>query len=189
MSDLEETLKKPATKDMRHHFFDTLEYVYSARLILIPFYACLVVALVAYAITIVRETIQMICDIFSVHSSENTLINVLAIVDIVMIANLIVMILIGSYSIFVRKLEISSGKKPQWLDHISSGSLKVKISMSVVGVSTIHLLKNFIEAKEMTYQELVVKSALHLMFILSTYMMARTNKILEGNDGHEPTTH
>ena len=96
------------------------------------------------------------------------------------------MILIGSYSIFVRKInEGSPERRPQWLDHISSGSLKVKISMSIIGVSSIHLLKVFIEAETISFKSLFVKLSIHAFFIVSAIVMAKTNKIIEPHTSEE----
>jgi uncharacterized protein (TIGR00645 family) len=164
--------------------------IYSTRILLIPFYICLVMTLVIYAFTIGFDTFKMIKDFCSPNGIEENLllIRVLAIVDIVMIANLIVMILIGSYSIFVRKINIGSvEKRPQWLNHISSGSLKVKISMSIVGVSSIHLLKIFIESEDIHFKQLLAKILIHAFFIISAIVMAKTHKIIENgnpNDEH-----
>lgn len=175
-------------ENVRREVLNTIEkWVFGTRFVLIPFYICLLMALFAYSVAIFKETYHLVVSVFGQESTEDTLMGVLAIVDIVMIANLIVMIFIGSYSIFVRKLSIASEKKPQWLDHITSGSLKVKISMSVVGVSTIHLLKNFIESAHVTQHDLIVKTVLHLMFIISTWFAARTNHLIEGD--HKNETH
>ena len=173
---------KTSTK-VRRAFFDFSEKaIYSTRILLIPFYVCLAITLVIYACMIGMDTYHMVHDFFSEKSinENNLLIRILAIVDIVMIANLIVMILIGSYSIFVRKLRLEThAYKPQWLDKISSGSLKVKISMSIVGVSSIHLLKIFIEADTISVKSLVTKMIIHAFFIISCLIMAKTDRIIE----------
>lgn len=171
--------------DLRRKIFDILEAsVYATRILLIPFYACLVIALLIYGYVISSDTIEIVKCLFSSGLEEgDLLIKVLGIVDIVMIANLIIMILIGSYSIFVRKMDAQGvhNKKPQWLDHISSGSLKVKISMSIVGVSSIHLLKVFIEVDKtgIGTKSFIVKMVIHAFFILAAFAMAKTNKIVE----------
>lgn len=156
--------------------------VYASRILLIPFYACLVMVLVAYCYNIFAESVGIILSVKD--GAEGLLIKALSIVDVVMIANLIVIILIGSYSIFVRKIGEDHYNRPEWLNHISSGSLKVKISMSIVGVSSIHLLKIFIDSSGITMNELIVKLSIHAFFIISAWAMAKTNQLIEPADHH-----
>lgn len=166
--------------------------IYWSRYILIPIYLSLFASLIVYAYKVIEESYGLFYDTFisGTHiTEEDLLFKVLSILDIAMIANLIIMILIGSYSIFVKK--ITAHDKPQWLRHITAGSLKTKMSASVVGVSTIHLLKNFVNSASMTDHDLIVKSAIHLFFIVSTIAMAKTDYITHAMpiEDHEKDEH
>lgn len=155
--------------------------IYGARWVIAPMYLGLFVALIAYTYKFLIALYELVIKI-TIISDANLLLSVLSLIDTVMIGNLILIITIGSYTIFVRKLEcIGEHDKPQWLNSIDSGSLKVKMGMSLIGVSSIHLLKDFIEA-EVANREVIYKHvAIHIVFILSTLALAVTNKLTHSN--------
>ena len=156
--------------------------IYATRVLLIPFYTCLALGLLVYTYVCAKETIDLVALVFfssKPFDSNEILVQMLAIVDVVMVANLVIMILIGSYSIFVRKISEGSTKRPQWLNQIASGSLKVKTSMSIVGVSSIHLLKLFMQPTAIPFRILIGKIVIHAFFIIAAYALAKTDAIIE----------
>lgn len=170
---------------LRRGMFDALEaFVYSLRLVLVPFYVLLAICLAVYLWIMGSEVFDLVKMVFSNPPegiSDSVMIRVLALVDIVMIANLIQMIITGSHSIFVRKIDTDNHRRrPLWLDHISSGSLKVKIAMSIVSVSLIHLLKILVEGKA-SWEEVMIKLSIFTVFVAAMVAIAWTNRLVEGH--------
>lgn len=107
------------------------------------------------------------------------MLGILTLVDITMVANLLIMVTIGGYSTFVSKLDIDKHEdKPEWLQKIDAGSLKVKLVGSLVGVSGIHLLQTFINIKMHETEHVMWQVIIHVVFLLSALMLAYTEKIL-----------
>jgi uncharacterized protein (TIGR00645 family) len=134
---------------------------------LIPFFFLLLACLPPYLWKTIKEVIHIYQEFPKLTESE-LMISILTICDISMIANLIVMIAIGSYQIFVKRLVLSPESRPQWIEHISSGLLKIKMSTSLVGISSIHLLKDFINADNTTWDLTMRHILLHVVFLIST---------------------
>ena len=177
-----------ATAIRRWLFNQAEKGVYATRVLLIPFYTCLAIGLIVYTYVCATETVDLIALVFfsaKKIDSNDVLVQMLAIVDVVMVANLIIMILIGSYSIFVRKISEGSTKRPQWLNQIASGSLKVKTAMSIVGVSSIHLLKLFMQPQAIPFRILAGKIVIHAFFIIAAYALAKTDATIESTHNRE----
>lgn len=156
------------------------KFVYSGRYILAPMYCGLVVAILLYSYKFTVELYELCHKILHI-SEEQLMLGVLSLVDITMVGNLIVMIMIGGWHIFVKKLNIS--ERPQWLDHLDTGILKVKMGMSLVGVSSIHLLKAFVDPAREATDDLNKQVMLHIVFVVSTLVMAIIHKL--GHSKHD----
>ena len=115
--------------------------------------------------------------------SETVLmLGILTLVDITMVANLLIMVIIGGYSTFVSRLDIDRHEdKPEWLQKIDAGSLKVKLAGSLVGVSGIHLLQTFINIKNHESEHVMWQVIIHVVFLFSALMLAFTERILHQN--------
>lgn len=108
------------------------------------------------------------------------MLSVLSLVDITMVANLLVMVIIGGYATFVSRLHIEEHEdRPEWLEKIDAGTLKVKLAGSLIGVSGIHLLKSFINIAEKDMERVKWQIIIHAVFLLSALMLAYTEKILK----------
>lgn len=143
--------------------------------LLVPLYFILTAALVPYGYRAVLELWHLLNSFLEVNESE-LIISVLTLCDIVMIANLIAMIAIGSYHVFIRKINLPDSEKPAWLQHITSGTLKVKMATSLVGISSIHLLKDFINSDATSWQLIAKHMAIHLVFLVSTIALVTADK-------------
>ena len=121
--------------------------IFGSRWLLIPFYLGLIVVMTIYTFVYVKEIVHLVSEVDHI-TKENVMLMILELVDIVMIANLVKMIITGSYNSFVDKSHGFTG------ENISSGMLKVKMSTSLIGVSSIHLLQTFINASAVTWDEL-----------------------------------
>ena len=104
---------------------------------------------------------------------------VLNLIDVVMIANLLVMVLIGGYETFVSRLNVDDQPdQPEWLNHVNASVLKVKLSMAIISISSIHLLQTFINAGWLPEKQMMWQLLLHLGFLLSALAMALMDKIV-----------
>ncbi|GKT18741.1 TIGR00645 family protein [Acidovorax sp. SUPP2522] len=109
---------------------------------------------------------------------------VLALIDVVMISNLLIMVIVGGYETFVSRLNLQSHPdQPEWLGHVNASVLKVKLGLSIIGISSIHLLKTFINAANYDEKVLMWQTIIHVVFLLSAIAIAYTDKLL--NVSHE----
>lgn len=113
---------------------------------------------------------------------------VLALIDVVMISNLLIMVIVGGYETFVSRLHLEGHPdQPEWLSHVNASVLKVKLSTAIIGISSIHLLKTFINAANYDEKVLMWQSIIHIAFLLSALAIALTDRLLShnhGGDGH-----
>jgi len=104
---------------------------------------------------------------------------VLALIDVVMISNLLIMVIIGGYETFVSRLDLEGHPdQPEWLSHVNASVLKVKLATAIIGISSIHLLKTFINAANYTDKVLLWQTAIHIAFLLSAMAIAMTDRLL-----------
>ena len=114
------------------------------------------------------------------HLSENeVMLLVLGLVDVVMIANLLIMVIIGGYETFVSRIHMRNHPdQPEWLSHVNANVLKVKLAMAIVGISSIHLLQSFINASEISSDTLLWQTVIHLTFVASAVSLALIDRFL-----------
>ena len=104
---------------------------------------------------------------------------VLGLIDVVMISNLLVMVIIGGYETFVSRLDLEGHRdQPEWLDHVNASVLKVKLATAIIGISSIHLLKTFINAGAYDTKVLMWQTLIHLAFLLSAMALAYVDRLL-----------
>ncbi len=107
---------------------------------------------------------------------------VLALIDVVMISNLLIMVIVGGYETFVSRLRLEGHEdQPEWLDHVNASVLKVKLALSIIGISSIHLLKTFINAGNYTDKVLIAQTLIHITFLLSAMAIAYTDKLMSAS--------
>ena len=112
---------------------------------------------------------------------------VLALIDVVMISNLLIMVIIGGYETFVSRMGLEGHPdQPEWLSHVNASVLKVKLATAIIGISSIHLLKTFISAGNYSDKTLMWQTLIHLAFLLSALAIAATDRVLvrAGGKGH-----
>lgn len=147
--------------------------IYSGRYALHPVYAAMLVVLGLYCVTFVFDLIHFVQSFFA-NDEDQKVVAVLQFVDHSMIANLIYLIMVGGYDIFLKKFRFKYVQdKPKWLEHIDSYSLKVKMGGSLIGVTTVHLLTSFFDAKSLTWDLLGKQLIIHFTFIVSTYYLMK----------------
>ena len=117
------------------------------------------------AVTALNETIIMLV--------------VLALIDVVMISNLLIMVIVGGYETFVSRMNLDDHPdQPEWLSHVNASVLKVKLATAIIGISSIHLLKTFINAANYEEKVLMWQTVIHIAFLLSAMAIAFTDKLM-----------
>ena len=119
--------------------------IFSSRWLQLPLYLGLIVAQGVYVVLFAKELLHLIQETPTIGEQEIMLI-VLGLIDVVMISNLLMMVIVGGYETFVSRLRLEGHPdQPEWLSHVNASVLKVKLAMAIIGISSIHLLKSFIE--------------------------------------------
>ncbi|MGB2817072.1 MAG: YqhA family protein [Burkholderiaceae bacterium] len=104
---------------------------------------------------------------------------VLALIDVVMISNLLIMVIVGGYETFVSRMYLEGHPdQPEWLSHVNASVLKVKLGTAIIGISSIHLLKTFINAQNYSEKVLIAQTAIHITFLLSAMAVASTDRLM-----------
>jgi uncharacterized protein (TIGR00645 family) len=110
---------------------------------------------------------------------------VLALIDVVMISNLLIMVIVGGYETFVSRMNLEGHPdQPEWLSHVNASVLKVKLATAIIGISSIHLLKTFINAANYDEKVLIAQTAIHVTFLLSAMAIAYTDRLMSQPAGH-----
>ena len=163
--------------------------IFSSRWLQAPLYLGLIVAQAVYVYQFMHELSLLVTRAGSLSENDIMLI-VLGLIDVVMIANLLIMVIVGGYETFVSRLDLEDHPdQPEWLSHVNAGVLKVKLATALIGISSIHLLKTFINAAHIEDRVIFWQVAIHLSFLISAIAIAvtdriMTNTLLMGNKGH-----
>ena len=160
------------------------QLIFSARWLQLPLYLGLIVAQAVYVILFLKELWHLVLHSFAATEQQIMLI-VLGLIDVVMISNLLIMVIVGGYETFVSRLELEKHPdQPEWLSHVNASVLKIKLAMAIIGISSIHLLRTFIEAGGLAsgktgYTETGVmwQTLIHGVFILSAIGIAMVDKL------------
>lgn len=145
--------------------------LYRARWILAPIYLGLSIALIALGIKFFQECIHLVLHIISMKEADMVLV-VLSLIDMAMVGGLIVMVMMSGYENFVSTLDVAEGEeKLSWLGKMDSSSLKAKIAASIVAISSIHLLKIFMNAQNIDNDKMLWYVILHITFVISAFSM------------------
>jgi uncharacterized protein (TIGR00645 family) len=152
--------------------------IFGSRWLQAPLYGGLIIGGVLYAYKFVIELIHLCVTIEEITEAA-LMLGVLTLVDITMVANLLIMVIIGGYTTFVSQIDIEKHPdKPEWLQKVDAGTLKVKLAGSLVGVSGIHLLQIFINIENKDPEDVKWQVIIHIVFLISSLALAITEKIL-----------
>lgn len=176
--------------------------IFSSRWLQLPLYLGLIVAQGVYVVLFVKELLHLIGGAFELNEQQVMLI-VLALIDVVMISNLLMMVIVGGYETFVSRLGLHNHPdQPEWLSHVNASVLKVKLAMAIIGISSIHLLKTFIEAgtinamplcsavaqgvkcTNITADGVMWQTIIHMAFIVSAVGIAWTDRLMLATAAH-----
>lgn len=174
--------------------------IFSSRWLQLPLYLGLIVAQIVYVFLFLKELLHLVTHAAEFGEQQIMLV-VLGLIDVVMISNLLVMVIVGGYETFVSRLGLQGHPdQPEWLSHVNAGVLKVKLAMAIIGISSIHLLRTFIEASRIgmpganvTSEGVLWQTIIHSVFILSALGIAFVDRMAQprhhapahGKDAHE----
>ena len=151
--------------------------LYASRWLLAPIYLGLSLALLALGIKFFQEVFHILPAVLAIKEADLVLV-VLSLVDIALVGGLIVMVMLSGYENFVSAIEIKEGsEKLSWLGKLDSGSLKQKVAASIVAISSIHLLKAFMNAQHIENDKLMWYVIIHITFVLSAMGMALVDRM------------
>jgi uncharacterized protein (TIGR00645 family) len=151
--------------------------LYASRWLLAPIYMGLSLGLLMLGIKFFQEALHTIPIIFTLNESDLVLV-ILSLIDMALVGGLLVMVMLSGYENFVSSIDIEDGKeKLSWLGKMDSGSLKQKVAASIVAISSIHLLKAFMDAEHIDNEKLMWYVIIHLTFVLSALGMAVVDKM------------
>ncbi|QHJ00696.1 TIGR00645 family protein [Xylophilus rhododendri] len=174
--------------------------IFASRWLQLPLYLGLIVAQMVYVVHFLVELTHLVEAAFGSHEALEKLVTsigykvdvaptslnetvimlvVLALIDVVMISNLLIMVIVGGYETFVSRLGLEGQRdQPEWLSHVNASVLKVKLGLSIIGISSIHLLKTFINADNYTDRVLIAQTVIHIAFLLSAMAIAFTDRLM-----------
>ena len=176
--------------------------IFASRWLQLPLYLGLIAAQAVYVVHFLVELWHLVEAAFGSQTALQSLITsigyktvapitslnetvimlvVLALIDVVMISNLLIMVIVGGYETFVSRMGLQGHRdQPEWLSHVNASVLKVKLATAIIGISSIHLLKTFINADNYTDRVLIAQTVIHITFLLSAIAIAYTDKIMSG---------
>ena len=160
------------------------QLIFSSRWLQLPLYLGLIVAQCVYVVLFLKELWHLVQHSFD-FSEQQIMLVVLGLIDVVMISNLLVMVIVGGYETFVSRLDLEGHPdQPEWLSHVNASVLKIKLAMAIIGISSIHLLRTFIEAGNLgtsrtnyTESGVMWQVIIHALFILSAIGIALVDRM------------
>src|SRR5438270_13021110 len=172
--------------------------IFGSRWLQLPLYVGLIVAQAIYVLLFLKELWHLTVDWYDVNEQQ-IMLTVLGLIDVVMISNLLVMVIVGGYETFVSRLNLRGHPdEPEWLSHVNASALKIKLAMAIIGISSISLLRTFIEAGHLgsgksgyTETGVMWQTIIHTVFILSAIGIAYVDKLSNVSAEHakEAVTH
>ena len=162
------------------------QLVFSSRWLQLPLYIGLIAAQGVYVFLFLKELYHLITHAFD-FSEQQIMLVVLGLIDVVMISNLLIMVIVGGYETFVSRLRLEGHPdQPEWLSHVNASVLKVKLATAIIGISSIHLLKTFINAGIYDAKTILAQAGIHITFLFSALAIAWSDRLMAptGPHGH-----
>ena len=176
-------------------------FIFATRWLQLPLYIGLIVAQCVYVFHFWVELTHLIEAVFGNKEALNQLVSsigykadpnwvpklnetvimlvVLGLIDVVMISNLLIMVIVGGYETFVSRMNLESHPdQPEWLSHVNASVLKVKLATAIIGISSIHLLKTFINAENYSEKVLLWQTLIHVAFLFSALAIAYADRLM-----------
>jgi len=156
--------------------------LFGSRWLQLPLYLGLIIAQCVYVFHFMVELGHLVEKVPHLGEADIMLI-VLGLIDVVMISNLLIMVIVGGYETFVSRLNLEGHPdEPDWLSHVNANLLKVKLATAIIGISSIHLLKTFINAANLDDKVLIWQTLIHMTFVASAIAIAWIDKLMSHHD-------
>lgn len=150
-------------------------FIFNSRWLLVPFYLGLVACIALLLVKFIKEFIGFVITVFSGSGSE-VIVGVLTLIDVVMIANLLLIIIFAGYENFVSKIDVKNSEdKPSWMGKVSFSDLKMKMIGTIIAISAIELLKAFLTVDSLSNEELAWQVGIHMTFVVSALLFAASD--------------
>jgi uncharacterized protein (TIGR00645 family) len=150
--------------------------LFASRWLLAPMYLGLSLALLALGLKFFEEAWHVLSEVFIMGEADMVL-TVLAMIDLVLVGSLIVMVMFSGYENFVSRIETDSTDQLGWLGKLDAGTLKLKVAASIVAISSIHLLRIFMEAQKVDNDKILWYVVLHMTFVLSAVLLGVLDRL------------
>ena len=186
------TNDSPALPSQRARVTTVGYMIFASRWLQAPLYFGLIVAQIVYVWQFLKELWHLIVGGFTGRAEDHTtheivpfgaeeiMLAVLGLVDVVMISNLLIMVIVGGYETFVSRIRLDGHPdQPEWLSHVNANVLKTKLAMSIVGISSVHLLRTFIESSSgrISGETMMWQVIIHLAFVVSALALAAIDRM------------
>lgn len=154
-------------------------FIFASRWLQAPLYLGLIVAQIVYVYKFLNELKDLVVGAFIDKVNETTImLSVLGLIDVVMVANLLIMVIVGGYETFVSRINLKNHPdQPEWLAHMNAGVLKVKLATAIIAISSIHLLKTFFNAENTSDHTIFWQVIIHSIFVASAIAMVYVEKL------------
>jgi len=151
--------------------------LYASRWLLAPVFLGLSLALLGLGIKFFQEVLHLLPAVLEM-TEANMVLTILALIDLALVGSLIVMVMFSGYENFVSKIDLKEGEdKLGWLGKLDAGTLKLKVAASIVAISSIHLLRVFMNAQQIDNDKILWYVVLHLTFVISALLVAYIDKL------------
>ena len=165
-----------ASQNRRYKPMTTI--LFGSRWLQLPLYLGLIIAQGVYVYHFMVELTHLVAKVPHLVEADIMLI-VLGLIDVVMISNLLIMVIVGGYETFVSRLNLEGHPdEPDWLSHVNANLLKVKLATAIIGISSIHLLKTFINAPNLDEKTMLWQTLIHITFVASAISIALIDKLM-----------
>lgn len=152
--------------------------IFFSRWLQAPLYIGLIIALGMYVYIFALDIFHLF-HVAGEFKEVQTMLGVLDLIDVVMVANLLIMVIVGGYEIFVSQLHLQDHPDhPEWLSEVNAGSMKVKLAIALVSISSVHLLKTFFDPAQLTNTAIIWQVGIHLTLLVSAIAIAFTNNLM-----------
>ena len=155
--------------------------IFMSRWLQAPLYFGLIIVLIVYVYEFMMGLVRLVTDANKMNE-VTTMLQALDLIDVVMIANLLIMVIVGGYETFVSRMHLRRHPDhPEWLDEVNAGTMKIKVALALIGISSIHLLRTFIDPSHLTNFVVMWQILIHLTLVVSAIAIACTNKLISSS--------
>ncbi|HTW28050.1 MAG TPA: TIGR00645 family protein [Acetobacteraceae bacterium] len=159
-------------------------WIFRSRWLLAPFYLALTAGLVLLLVKFAQKAVELFTHALQA-GSDDAIVGVLSLIDLSLVANLVLMVMFAGYENFVSRFELAGHRdRPEWMEEIDFPELKVKLMASIVAISAIHVLEDFMHVEQISNRELAWGVGIHLTFVASGVLLAVMDRV----GGHLPAS-